>query len=520
MSATESEAPRTGERVRPLLRPGRRSRYVTRTAAALEGLWWRVAIVLALSVVSPGRMHKMANVQRNHRTRHTFGQKLSSALASGLQGNDAGSSAPQLSEPRLCMMCLKRPGNFVCINCNANYCSEKCFNDTTNHHQCIQATEREQARMYADSLRGVRSSPCEQQKMLDLLEKQRIEEQNRRENIDEEFQNDLISKLGDVDLEDPELDMDDVLNRLPAATRDQLLHNFQNWLDSDEGRKETKTRFERWQPYWMTHSKETYDRLRSLSSEASSILNETNQKSSLPKPPQCVISSSNFLLGNGESLSPFVKYGLLNILLSYAYITRLYNGGHNDDATSRIQASLDIVQGSCSLRAVKLEDAQSAIIRAVHDCGEIHKSDEVAILRSRAARDLCHIVLGEVYDQGIYMEAAISDLHNLFSRAKNDILKLNPNGTSSDLRKSLPNWLIERCIPAHEHKIKKTEDAERIYKAQKKCEFLLLWLKKYGSEMRSLLLNCIEAYKRVVEMDEQVLSAVQRRMRRQLFGSS
>ncbi|GAB5357162.1 hypothetical protein AAMO2058_000350400 [Amorphochlora amoebiformis] len=454
----------------------------------------------------------MASATSRGRSGLRFGLILSGFLAIFLRISEGVNQRRLKSEKisrRICMMCLKSPGIYTCNRCNAFYCSMRCYNDTTNHAQCLAKVEEESMNRVRDNLKGVKSTPEARKTMMNVLqreEKRRQKDEEMFKSTQSEmdgFERDLAKKLGHLDLEDDSITADDILAKLPKNMQNKLMDGFQQWIT--KGAKE-KTKpdipgLEQWLPYWLTHSAETLTEIDLSHPGAEKLLNATSQRTRMPS--TVVVTPLRQLKIVGEP-DTRIRYHILSMLLAYAYVTRLENGWHQTEPASRWRSSEDIIKAAPAFRGVLVNDLEEALHRGALECSLIHKQDDIKHYSTRAVLDVAHIVLGKEGDD-IYTIAALSDMINLFNKTQADLAKpqqansvrRNADGTEE----KIPSWLIKRFgrTTAEGRDIKEVE--KDFYRAQKKCEFCLAWVLDHGDMVQELTAGILDVYKEMQEAE-------------------
>ena len=165
--------------------------------------------------------------------------------------------------------------------------------------------------------------------------------------------------------------------------------------------------------------------------------------------------------------NPKVQFSCVDVLFSYAYVMRLYNGCPKDTLE---QAAESLLQLSPVL-------SQNAVFESVHSV--VHNSLGVVqqCKNLYCSEELCHLVLldiialieghaGKEEQNANFVECALSHLCRLLSGGREKLKEMNSNMNQEgkDLHKSM--WL-----------------------AKKKAEFLLAWVQSNTTILPSLVLN-------------------------------
>ncbi|XP_029469812.1 zinc finger HIT domain-containing protein 2 [Rhinatrema bivittatum] len=163
-----------------------------------------------------------------------------------------------------------------------------------------------------------------------------------------------------------------------------------------------------------------------------------------------------------HSPSPLVPFSVVNVLYAYAFSLKLYNGDLNEAFI--LQEFLDTVLGVSGVLNSK---------QVFHSTAEALQAGVQAVLSRRytsdpqgpseAMRSVIHILMGEnKTSQKNYVLAALSHLTSLLRNAK---------------------------------KLAQKEAKKKIFEAQKKCEFLLVWANEHEDTLKLLSVEAHTEYK-------------------------
>ena len=167
-----------------------------------------------------------------------------------------------------------------------------------------------------------------------------------------------------------------------------------------------------------------------------------------------------------SNVNPNVRFSCINVIFSYAYIMRLYNGCPED---SLEQAAENLLQLSPVLSKNAVFDSVESVVNsslsAVLDCKDLYCSEESS---HQVLLDVISLIKGYVVmerKKTNFVDSALSHLCRLLSGGR-ERLKVNSkmNQKEAGLCKSL--WL-----------------------AKKKVEFLLAWVHTNTHILQSLVLN-------------------------------
>ncbi|PFX23395.1 Zinc finger HIT domain-containing protein 2 [Stylophora pistillata] len=305
------------------------------------------------------------------------------------------------------------------------------------------------------------SSREDKRKMLELLQK--LKKQDEEEGVQDTV--DLEERLQNIDINN---DTDAVWSALTNRERKE----FESAVKSGE----ISGAIDVWIPWWTKVNDGNYRKKIEVISEGSSILEkkgeqsdqiQTEEKERIQNMPAVKknISSLQSLMKN-LNVNPNVQFSCIDVLYSYAYIMRLYNGCPED---SLEQAAENLLQLSpvLSKNAVfgSVESVAHSSLSAVQDCKDLSCSEEFSL---QVLLDVISLIKGYVVIERkkiTFVDSALSHLCQLLSGGR-ERLKANSkmNQQEADLCKSL--WL-----------------------AKKKVEFLLAWAHTNPNILQSLLLN-------------------------------
>nr|XP_035957087.1 zinc finger HIT domain-containing protein 2 [Halichoerus grypus] len=168
--------------------------------------------------------------------------------------------------------------------------------------------------------------------------------------------------------------------------------------------------------------------------------------------------------------SPLVRFQLPNVLFSYAHTLALYHGG-DDALLSDFCATLLGVSGALGAQQVftSAEEALQAAAQVL-EAGE-HPPGPLGT--RGAMREAARILMGEgPADQKGYTLAALGHLARTLGRARKQAVA--------------------------------TEERDRLYRARKKCQFLLAWTNENELALTPLALDCARAHRAHAVVAEEV----------------
>ncbi|XP_040987153.1 zinc finger HIT domain-containing protein 2 isoform X2 [Juglans microcarpa x Juglans regia] len=227
--------------------------------------------------------------------------------------------------------CQKQFSQYTCPRCNSRYCSLHCYK--SHSLRCTESFMRENV---VEELRQMQSNDETKRKMLDILK--RFHSDEEIESMDEDdstVSEEIIQRI----LSGDQVNFDD----LSAVEKKQ----FHRALASGELSK----MIEPWDPWWLKPSARTI----SLSQEGTQLIQaldkqeasvvpqedlEGNQSSEIPPGPESPLLPISKL--SSTEPSPLLAVHLVDILYSYCFALRLYNGEWQSDAIGSAMVVLSV----------------------------------------------------------------------------------------------------------------------------------------------------------------------------------
>ncbi|KAL6906500.1 hypothetical protein ACP4OV_004101 [Aristida adscensionis] len=261
---------------------------------------------------------------------------VSEHAAAGSSSSSAASSSSSFAETRvICRVCQKQFAQYTCPRCNSRYCSLPCYKG--HSVQCTESFMRENV---MDELKQMQPEDESKKKMLDILKRLHEEEMESDSEDESAFSEELIQKV----MSGKEIKLEDL--------SDDEIKRFRQALTSGELSK----MIEPWTPWWKTPSARSI----SLSPDGSQLIRQVSiddtaasdpmidQESSIKEVPEGPDSPLPSLkqLTRAEP-SPLLAVHLIDILYSYCFTLRLYNGDWHSDpfGASTVALSMSKVLG-------------------------------------------------------------------------------------------------------------------------------------------------------------------------------
>lgn len=251
----------------------------------------------------------------------------------------------ELTESNTCKICDNALARYSCPRCNIIYCSLTCY-QSEKHLDCSEAFYRD---CIVSELKDELTEGDNQAKMMEILQRvhetnkipsfdgldeqgyaetQSDEEEDVLDSDDEEFV-DINERLAGIDLDNAE----QVWDKLTEDERQE----FVAFLRSEDVTKLIPT----WEPWWMYFNKNKVEEVGDTSSTE-------DFKSKCPKLFHPIADFNSI---TKKPPADCVKYNLINVLATYAFTTRYFNGEHYDFAK-------EVISCICSL-SLNLKSAQN-----------------------------------------------------------------------------------------------------------------------------------------------------------------
>ncbi|WVZ57406.1 hypothetical protein U9M48_007794 [Paspalum notatum var. saurae] len=260
---------------------------------------------------------------------------VSDPAAAGSSSSPASCSS--FAETRvICRVCQKQFAQYTCPRCNSRYCSLLCYKGHST--QCTESFMRENV---MDELKQMQPEDESKKKMLDILKRLHLEEEMESDGEDESILSDeLVQKV----MSGEEIKLEDL--------SDDEIKRFRQALASGELSK----MIEPWTPWWKKPSARSI----SLSPDGSQLIRQVNMEDTaiadpitdqeprideIPEGPESPLPSLKQL--TKAEPSPLLAVHLVDILYSYCFTLRLYNGDWHSDplGASTVALSMSKVMG-------------------------------------------------------------------------------------------------------------------------------------------------------------------------------
>ncbi|XP_019634334.1 PREDICTED: zinc finger HIT domain-containing protein 2-like [Branchiostoma belcheri] len=381
----------------------------------------------------------------------------------------------------LCKLCLKQYSRYTCPRCNIAYCSLSCYR-SEKHEGCSEQFYKEHI---IEELKQQRGSHEEKQKVLEMLKRLEDQEEEEEEEEEEDEQT-LEDRLHGLDLD-----------RDTEAIWDQLTDQERAEFQSVVEKGMLGEMLEMWTPWWSL-SQEQASLIEEVGTQQDSVTKETEIRTNTNSPPALMakIPKLSSLLKGQPSES--IKYNIVNILHCYAYVVRLHNGDHftvpRQAAQELLQLCPVFTENSCygcvgealhaamsnQLSAI-IQESKRALGWLISILDQYFLQDpslaNTVSFQSLVVKDVSCILIGPSKEDSLrFVQAALSDLHQLFSVARK---KVEKDASSTDQTEEGP------ISP---------ELRQKLFLCKKKCEFLLAWCGEHGTQLTPLAMDCSQEY--------------------------
>ncbi|KAJ7949556.1 Zinc finger HIT domain-containing protein 2 [Quillaja saponaria] len=240
------------------------------------------------------------------------------------------SSSLNPSSRIICNVCQKQFSQYTCPRCNSRYCSLQCYK--SHSLRCTESFMRENV---VEELRQMQPDDESKQKMLDILKRFHTEEEMDSMDEDDILSEETISKV----LSGGQVSFDD----LSANEKKQ----FQRAIASGELSKMIQP----WDPWWLKPSartislgKEGTQLVQLLSEQEVSVSTQDHLgntgSNEIPPGPETPLPPVRRL--SPREPSPLLAVHLVDIVYSYCFTLRLYNGDWKSDAIGSAMVVLSV----------------------------------------------------------------------------------------------------------------------------------------------------------------------------------
>ncbi|XP_009793280.1 uncharacterized protein [Nicotiana sylvestris] len=371
--------------------------------------------------------------------------------------SEAASSSSQLNSSSriICRVCQKQFSQYTCPRCNTRYCSLPCYK--SHSLRCTESFMRENV---MGELQQLQSDEGSKQKMLDILK--RFHSEDEADTMDEDdspLSEETIQKV----LSGEEINFDD----LSAEER----KHFQRAVASGELSKLIKP----WEPWWLKPSARNISLGRDGAQLVQPLVREDAALSSeddieggplhgIPLGPDSPLPSVCKL--SAAKPSPLLAIHLVDIMYSYCFTLRLYNGDWQSDpigsATVLLSVSSVLGQGG----------QPETLLEALSHCLEQTCSPAFRHMGGlQFALGLINDTIALFHLEGPAVVCLLCDLRRLVQHAEKDLKSEKPRKSRS------------------------SEIKTKLKSAERKVYFIMCWAHEQPREAWSSLAAIVEAEK-------------------------
>merc|ERR1719341_3120749 len=304
--------------------------------------------------------------------------------------------------------------------------------------------------------------------MQDILHRVHRKEDEEEEEVmdsdDEEDAEELEKRLEGVDLEDT--------SKVWSSLTKEEKREFQEMINSGE----LVGLMPEYKPWWKQRVE--LKKIVEVGEEEEEQFDETLRKS-CPTVCEMIPSLRNVI----KNPSPFIKFGLLNLLYGYAYAVKIFNGDCNAVNGAHFVEIIQLL--ASTLDGQNFDLADTAVEAAASEVNNHHWLT-VSLEHSRnVKKDVYELVKGPTGEDNFYILSALSDLKTVFEATVKDLknsLKRNKNievVKAAEEEDGLPAWLSEK-------QQKPELDLARVRKHLKKIEFYLSWTQDFYGVFKEL----------------------------------
>ncbi|KAL9233780.1 hypothetical protein vseg_008732 [Gypsophila vaccaria] len=316
----------------------------------------------------------------------------------------------------ICLVCEKQFSQYTCPRCNTRYCSLPCYK--SHSLRCTESFMRENV---MDEMKQLRPDDQSKKKMMDILKRFHAEEEEQDDNMEDDemtLSEDTIQKaLSGVELHYEDLNAEEKKLFRRAMTSGEL-----------------SKLIEPWEPWWLKPSARTISLsdkgarlVQPLVRDEPSTLPRANSEQSLetevPPGPETPLPPLKKL--TSAEPSPLLAFHMVDILYSYCFTLRLFNGDWQSDCVGASTVVLSVSSGLG--QGLQPE----SMLEAVSNCLEQTCSPA---FRHMGGLQLGFGLLDDVTSLltlgGVALVCALCDLHRMIEAARRELKFEKPRRTN------------------------------------------------------------------------------------------
>ncbi|CAL1386596.1 unnamed protein product [Linum trigynum] len=257
-----------------------------------------------------------------------------------ITSEEGASNASLLNPPCriICHVCQKQFSQYTCPRCNSRYCSLQCYK--SHSVRCTESFMRENV---VEELKHLKPGDDSRRRMVDILKRFHSEEE----------------EMGSIDEDEDSFLSEQTIEKMVSGgqiTLDDLSVEEKKRFERALASGELSKFFKPWDPWWLKPSAraislskqgtQLVQPITDMDHEPSSSLqdNGAQDESSIdiPPGPQTPLPPLAKLITTEPS--PLLAIHLVDIIYSYCFTLRLYNGDWNSDAMGSVTVLLSVSQ--------------------------------------------------------------------------------------------------------------------------------------------------------------------------------
>ncbi|KAM3963947.1 zinc finger HIT domain-containing protein 2 [Aphomia sociella] len=359
---------------------------------------------------------------------------------------------------KICGLCNSNISKYCCPRCDVYYCSLDCYK-SDRHSVCSESFYRD---CVNEELVSHQTDDESKSKMIEILKKMQNQDDNDID-IPEELLEDGDSVIDsddeeDVDLHEriKDLNLDD-----PDAIWNALTEDEKNEFEALLNQGDVGSIIPQWEPWWMYRKEEKLIEDVNADEKVEDSLNNCPHLKAVPP-----LSSLTTV-----QPSSAIKFNITNILASYAFIMRYYNGEVDAiegticllSICTNLDANMNFDDLATAVESVVQKCLQSDLIQTDKESLEVMKHDTFLILQGPSKENKLY-----------YCKAALSHLNNIFNKAKS---------TDRVSKENIKNKTeFSRKFPEHKRDHLPNLDISKVKKCIKKIEYYLSYMESYNMD--------------------------------------
>lgn len=355
----------------------------------------------------------------------------------------AAASSGIIERGRLCSVCATKFGRYTCPRCNAASCSLPCYK--AHSTKCTEAFYKDSVE---EELRSQRADEESQKRMLQLLKHMKDQEDEEEE---DEHEEEAYYRLAQLSTEE-----NLSLEHLTPEQREDFKRSLVDGRISDM--------ITPWQPWWLQPASGLIVPVETKREDENENESESEDEVEVEerKPPPVLPDIPPLSTLLSKEPSPLLAFNLLDILFSYAYVMRYFNGEPDSEASD---ASSFLVE-----------------ISAVLQSNAVHQSPD-------AAFDAClaNILKPSVSGSSDFGLAVVDDVRQIVAQKHFTLMAL------SDLHALLGRAAADQ-IAAATKEVKRLR--AKLAALQKKVYFFVAWANAQDEPLFRATAALVEAYLR------------------------